>query len=386
MGAAERCRAPVGRGHHVVADGARAPAAATAGHLRASPGLTPLWLLLATSPRTLVPCHESGWLDMIVFTVCPATIIAYALTLHEALARHHRDLRFYVALADGDEGLDTTTLPFEVLRPSELGLPDLEAMVTNYSEVEFRAAIKPFVFQVIFDRHPGVGVLYLDPDTYVASRFEELFDLVSGGAECVLVPAITEPAEYAEIDDGQFLRFGAYDLGFCWLADRPEVRRVVWWWARRLERDCLIDPAAGLYPDQRWADLFPALIDDAHPASPGLDVAYWNLGQRRLRHLDGRWLVNGVPLRTFCFSGIGVEDATISASHSTSPVGPAADLLREFRAAVIQSMSFLLAGDDYVTGGCNSLISQELTARAHAARGHTPHNNAAETTGQAVHG
>ena len=90
MGAAERCRAPVGRGHHVVADGARAPAGATAGHLRASPGLTPLWLLLATRPRTPLPCHDSGWLDMIVFTVCPRIMIAYALTLHEALARHHR--------------------------------------------------------------------------------------------------------------------------------------------------------------------------------------------------------------------------------------------------------------------------------------------------------
>ena len=268
---------------------------------------------------------------MIAFTVCPRSMIAYALTLHEALARHNPELRFYVALPDGDESLDTTTLPFEVLRLSELGLPDLEAMATSYGDVEFRAGIKPFVFQVLFDRHPGGSVLYLDPDTYVASRFEELVDLILGGAGCVLVPAITEPAEHAEIDDAQFLRFGAYDLGFCWLADRPEVRRVVWWWARRLERLCLIDPAAGLYLDQRWADLFPALIDRRVLRHPGYQVASCNIEQRRLRHLNGRWLVNGLPLRTFHFGGIGVEDATTSASHSTAPAGPVADLLGEFR-------------------------------------------------------
>lgn len=272
---------------------------------------------------------------MIVFTVCSRRMIAYALTLHEALGRHHPDLRFYVALSDGDEGLDSTTLPFEVLRLSELGLPDMEAMATHYSDVEFRAAIKPYVFQVLFDRHPGVGVLYLDPDTYVASRFEELFDLVSGGAGCVLVPAITEPAEHAEIDDAQVLSVGAYDLGFCWLADRSEVRRVVWWWARRLERHCLIDPAAGLYLDQRWADLFPSLISQARILRhPGYQLASWNLEQRRLRHLDGRWLVNGLPLRSLHLNGSVVEDATTPPSHSTWPNGPVADLLGEFQAAV----------------------------------------------------
>ena len=95
-----------------------------------------------------------------------------------------------------------------------------------------------------------------------------------------------------------------------------------------MSADCVIDPAAGLYLDQRWADLFPALIDRTRILRhPGYDVAYWNLEQRRLRHLDGRWLVNGVPLRTFYFSGIGVEDATISASHSTSPVGASGRLV-----------------------------------------------------------
>ena len=213
-------------------------------------------------------------------------------------------------------------------------------MATNYSGVEFRAAIKPYVFQVLFDRHPGVGVLYLDPETYVASRFEVLFDLVSGGAGCVLVPAITEPAEHAECSTtAQVLSVGAYDLGFCWLADRPEVRRVVWWWARRLERDCLIDPAAGLYLDQRWADLFPALIDQARILRhPGYQVAYWNLAQRRLRHLDGRWLANGLPLRSFHFAGCDVEDAGAFSGHrplrDMRIAGPVADLLGEFRASL----------------------------------------------------
>ena len=132
--------------------------------------------------------------------------------------------------------------------------------------------------------------------------------MVADGAECVLLPAITEPAEHAEIDDGQFLRYGVYDLGFIWLANRPRVRRVVWWWARRLERHCLIDPENGLYLDQRWAELFPAFIDQTRILRhPGYGVAYWNLAQRRLRRVDGRWFVNGLPLRCGAFPWLRAE-------------------------------------------------------------------------------
>ena len=86
---------------------------------------------------------------MIVFTICSRDSFAYASALHESFGRHHPGSDFYVALSERDGALDTASIPFTVLRLAELGLPDLEEMVARYDETEFRAAIKPFAFQVL---------------------------------------------------------------------------------------------------------------------------------------------------------------------------------------------------------------------------------------------
>ncbi len=286
---------------------------------------------------------------MIAFTICSRNFFGFAQTLYETFNRSHPEVTFYVALCDRADDFDTQAFPFEVLRLDELGLPDVAAMADRYSITEFNTAIKPFAFQFLFDRHPGDTVLYLDPDIFVVSRFEELLALVSAGAECVLTPAITEPAEHAEFDDQQFLRYGIYNLGFCCLRDTPEVRRAVWWWARRLEFQCIIDLDAGLFVDQKWADLLPAFIERTRILHhPGYNVAYWNLPQRRVSLERDEWCVNGVPLRFFHFSGNKIEDESVFSRHSTllqaQNIGSVGDLLADYRSAVRRH------GQDYFSG------------------------------------
>jgi hypothetical protein len=57
------------------------------------------------------------------------------------------------------------------------------------------------------------------------------------------------------------IQYGIYNLGFCALRDTSQTRRVVAWWGRRLENDCVIDFARGIFVDQKWADYFPAFIE-----------------------------------------------------------------------------------------------------------------------------
>ena len=278
---------------------------------------------------------------MIAFTICSRDLLAYARALHETFSRHHPESEFYIALPDDGDGLDAAAFPFTILRLPELGLPDAEGMAARYDITEFRAAIKPFAFQVLFDRHPGSSVVFLDPGVFVTSRFDELEELISDGAECVLTPTITEPAEHAALDEQQLLRYGAYDLGFCCLADSPSVRRIVWWWARRLETLCIDDLDAGLFIDQRWADLFPAFIERTRILRhPGYNVGYWNLPQRRMRRTDSGWSVNGMPLRFFSFRGVDAPDGGVGSRHvlvsGHRMVTPPAELLAELRRTVMR--------------------------------------------------
>jgi len=257
----------------------------------------------------------------VAFTICSRNFLAQAQVLHDGLRRHHPGIAFHVALCDEANGVDLDAMPFEMLLLDELGIPHLADMVERYNITELNTAIKPFAFLSLFERYPGATVVYFDPDILVASRLEELEGLLRDGADCVLTPHLCEPAEFAEMDDSKMLRYGIYNLGFCALRDTPEVRRVVAWWGRRLEAQCVIDLPSGLFVDQKWADLLPAFIGrTAILRHPGYNVAYWNLSQRTLRApapgTDGDWRVNGEPLRFFHFSGSVVDEPTQFSRHS----------------------------------------------------------------------
>jgi SAM-dependent methyltransferase len=274
---------------------------------------------------------------MITFTICSRNFLAYAHTLLESLQSFHEDVLFYVGLCDERGDLDLEALPFRTIMIDELGVPNWEAMRARYNITELNTALKPFVFSYIFDLHPGQPVLYLDPDILAVGPFDELIDLAAEGANCVLVPHVNAPSEFAEMNDQEFLRYGAYNLGFCMLRDTAEVRRVVSWWGRRLETHCVIDLQSGLFVDQKWADLFPAYIEGTRILRhPGYDVAYWNLSQRRVRHEpDGTWTVNGEGLRFFHFSGNQIEDPEVFSRHSQqftmANIGDLALLLKNYR-------------------------------------------------------
>jgi hypothetical protein len=254
---------------------------------------------------------------MIVFTICARNFLAQAITLYESLRRHHSSLSFYVALCDNSDGFDLAAYPFVILTLDSLGIPRLESMIDRYNITELNTSIKPYVFSYLFAVHPDSVVVYLDPDIFICGPFEELQVEIDAGAECILTPHITEPAEFAEMTDKRLLQFGIYNLGFCALRDTPTVRRVVDWWGRRLEADCVINLSEGLFVDQKWADLFPAYIEKTKILRhPGYNVAYWNLAQRTVRESCGKWYVNGQCLRFVHFSGSRIEPPVFS-RHSS---------------------------------------------------------------------
>jgi hypothetical protein len=63
-------------------------------------------------------------------------------------------------------------------------------------------------------------------------------------------------------------------------------------------------PERGLFVDQKWIDLVPGYVSDVHVLRhPGYNVAYWDLGARRISRNGGDVLVNGERLAFFHFSG-----------------------------------------------------------------------------------
>lgn len=256
--------------------------------------------------------------DLAFFTICSKNFLAYARTLHDSLLTHYQGASFFVALCDRlDDYIDVAQEPFEIIEVTRLAIPDVEEMAQRYNITEFNTAIKPFVFKYLFAEHHFSSVVYLDPDILVVDRFTEVDRLLENGAEAILTPHILEPAEQAEMHDQRLLLYGVYNLGFLALRNTAQVRKIVDWWARRLQFQCMIKLEEGLFTDQKWVDLFPAFIPATRILDhPGYNVAYWNLSQRRVRLRDGRWFVNDQPLRFVHFSGHNLDDQRMFSRHS----------------------------------------------------------------------
>jgi 2-polyprenyl-3-methyl-5-hydroxy-6-metoxy-1,4-benzoquinol methylase/glycosyltransferase involved in cell wall biosynthesis len=241
---------------------------------------------------------------MHVCTIVARNYLAQARVLGRSLNRTNPEATLWVLVVDGvHESLDE---PFTLVDPDELGLgTDLAVMRLIYDVTELSTAVKPALLRALLKRTGG-PVTYLDPDIQVFSSLEE----IEAGARAhglVLTPHLLSPLPVDECQptDVDILLSGSYNLGFCSMADRPDIYGLLDWWDASLRRDCIIDHSRGRFVDQRFMDLAPGFVDDLLVLrDPGCNVAYWNLSQRTVERADdGAITVNGHQLRFFHYSG-----------------------------------------------------------------------------------
>jgi len=259
--------------------------------------------------------------ELIFFTIVSRNYLAYALTLMQSVAAQYPDSKRYLCLADeraDDPALDTDL--FETVTIDQLGLPHFDAFVFRYDIMELNTAVKPYMFEWLRMRHSQAGLVYLDPDIYVLRPLDDVTQAFDEGKLAVLTPHLNAPLP----DDGRFptelslMRTGVYNCGFVAInAAHPHSAALIEWWSRKLEFDCFVDLEAGLFTDQKWMDMAPALFPDvAVLRHDGYNVAYWNLVSRPVaRAGDGGYTANGIPLVFAHFSGVNLGEPDIYSKH-----------------------------------------------------------------------
>lgn len=268
-------------------------------------------------PGVLAPPEASLTNATRVFTIVARNYLAYARVLAATLARHNPGTRLHVVVLDDPDRTISPEPSFEIIHADELPFDppsDLYTMAAIYDVTELATAVKPWAFEHLFSLGALV-VIYLDPDIEV---FDSLGLLEPWTLEhgMLLTPHVTEPLprDARRPDERDLLLAGIYNLGFLALA-ADAVKTFLPWWRERLRRDCLNDPAQGLFVEQRWIDFAPALFEPGILKDPGYNVAYWNLPHRELTRDGGRILVNGRPLRFFHYSGFSPRAPHLLSTH-----------------------------------------------------------------------
>jgi hypothetical protein len=253
----------------------------------------------------------------IACTIVSANYLAYAATLRDSLQTTDPDLAFKVLLVDApsDAALAIVKdLRLDVVWLETLELPAWRMLAFRYSVLELNTIVKPaFLLHLLdlgFDR-----VIYSDPDTLYFSSLEKALEPAQGKSIALTPHLLTDTGP---IDDELILlQTGIFNLGFVSVTESDQTRRFLQWWSSRCAQAGFDDVASGQYTDQKWVNFVPALFPDHHVLrNPALNVAYWNIHERKLSRCGDTVLVNGESLVFFHFSGIARTTSELSRHKS----------------------------------------------------------------------
>lgn len=245
------------------------------------------------------------------FTSISFSYLDRARVLAETIKQHHPDWTLWLCMSDLEpDGFEfdlANELFDHIVRVWELDVPSHHEWVFKHDVVELCTAVKGPMLQHILAQG-AERVYYIDPDIAV---FQPLVHVEAAleTRSIVLTPhLVSKELDRQGVVDNEIscLKHGTYNLGFLAVRNDENGRQFSQWWGDRLREFCYDDIPAGLFTDQRWCDLAPALFDGVFILrDAGYNVASWNLSQRPLTITrDGQVMAADVPLRFFHFTKV----------------------------------------------------------------------------------
>jgi hypothetical protein len=253
-----------------------------------------------------------------LLTVCTIRQLPQALTLADSLRRQHpdpADWPMVIGLAD-----DPTHLPAGFSWPAGVllltladWLPEPVADVSaRYTPTEFVAVTKPGFVREAMRRFSPTALIYADPSSYIYQSLNGLRESLAGKTLRLTphwshppadraYPTDTRPrpgtgnADRLYPDEKYLQNIGLYSAGWLAFGTGTETNRLLTWWQNRTLTHGKIDFCAGTCADQLWLmhtpTMFSGVVRDSNPA---VQVALWNLPERRLGRADKKtWFVGG---------------------------------------------------------------------------------------------
>ena len=234
-----------------------------------------------------------------------------AIMLARTLREAHPDWELWAMMVDvPPPGVDAAAVLTDfdrVIYPEQLGLDRFSAWLFKHDIVEACTAVKGRTMAYLLDSDAD-QVVYFDPDIAVFHSMNSVLDRLADHSVILTPHQVTPNSTFGQVRDNELtsLKYGIYNLGFCAVRNDVTGRSFADWWSRQLYFACYDEVENGIFTDQKWCDLVPALFPRVWvERDPGCNVASWNLSTRRIAITgDGEILVNGSPLKFYHYTKI----------------------------------------------------------------------------------
>lgn len=251
------------------------------------------------------------------FTVCNFAYLNRGLALAESFYRVN-NVKLTIIIVD--TWRETPKYPFvEIKFIEDYQIPDFMHLAFKYDIIELSTAVKPYLAQLFLQKFDSV--IFLDPDTYVYGRFDDLLEDYKN-CSVILTPHYLKPQSNLNSEsDLNMMRFGSFNLGFFIVNNNDEGLRFLNWWWQRCKSFCFMESQFGLSTDQKWVTIAPALFRNLKICfDTRLNVAYWNLFERRLVRKGNDIFADDGRIIFFHFSNFNVNDLDYSKKTGLDPI------------------------------------------------------------------
>ncbi len=244
------------------------------------------------------------------FTSVTTCYIPKARVLAKTLKEHNPDAILHLVISDDlprDFELENEDFDFVWKAEDFIKTENNQKWFYMHTVVELCTAVKGAAALHILNQTKADKLVYLDPDIGVFDNLDSLAVMLDKNS-VLITPHQTAPAtSKSGIIEEEIcsLKHGVYNFGFFAVKNDENGLRFLNWWNERLMQFCYDDIANGLFTDQKWGDMIPALFEFAKIVrDPVYNVATWNLATRKItgNEKDG-WKVNGKPLAFYHFTG-----------------------------------------------------------------------------------
>jgi hypothetical protein len=241
-------------------------------------------------------------------TICSVNYISKALVLADSYLKFNNEDDFYLLLIDKKDSKLQVPKHITLFWIEDLGIENWQSYAFAYDVIEFNTNVKPFMLIKLLKKYQKV--MYLDPDIEVFDSLVSVWNDLDEHA-AVLTPHYVKPIiDGCKPDDVELLKFGAYNLGFVAVSNKTEALKFLHWWSDRCLELGYYEPQSGFGVDQKWVSLAPSFFQGIKISFDlGLNLAFWNLHEREIIEVNGRYKVNNeYDLKFIHFSSFDINN------------------------------------------------------------------------------